>query len=186
MIHNIFSPHRRSPTTNYQLPATNPKGFTLIELLVIAAVIMLLAGSGLAAYNNFNDESTLNSAAWELKNNLRLARSWAMVVKKSCSSGPADGYQVSFTSTGYSVQEKCGGSLVGSPQTFPYPSGVTGSSTPSHFIFKPLTGETGTDIIIVLTFKSKTKTVTIKSNGKIERIRTYCYFDFRFFSFALL
>ena len=142
-------------------------GFTLIELLVTSAIIMILAGAGLAAYNNFNDKQTLDAAAAELKNNLRMARSWAMVVKKSCDD-PADGYRISFTANNYSIEEKCGGSLMGSPQTFSYPSGVTGSVS-SSFIFKPLTGETGIDATIRLTLKSKPpKDVVIKSNGEIE------------------
>jgi len=142
-------------------------GFTLIELLVTSAIIMILAGAGLAAYNNFNDKQTLDAAAMELKNNLRMARSWAMVVKKSCDE-TADGYQVSFKASNYSIQEKCGGSLRGSPQISYYPSGVTGS-VPSSFIFKPLTGETGVDdITIALTLKLlEPKKVTIKTNGKI-------------------
>ena len=166
MIHNISFLNHRSPTPNSQLPATNSHAFTLIELLVTSAIIMILAGAGLAAYNNFNDKQTLDAAAAELKNNLRLARSWAMVVKKSCDD-PADGYRISFTVNNYSIEEKCGGSLMGSPQTFSYPSGVTGS-IPSSFIFKPLTGETGVNTTITLTLKSKTKTVTIKTNGEIE------------------
>ena len=90
-----------------------------------------------------------------------------MAVKKSCGD-PADGYQISFTVNNYSIQEKCGGSLIGSPQIFSYPSGVTGS-TSSSFIFKPLTGEVGSsDTTITLTLKSKAKTVTIKANGEIE------------------
>ena len=144
-------------------------GFTLIELLVTSAIIMILAGSGLAAYNNFNDKQTLNAAAAELKNNLRMARSWAMVVKKSCDD-TADGYQVSFTDNSYLIEEKCGGSLMGSPRVFSYPSGVTGSvPVPNSFIFRPLTGETGVDeITITLTLKSETKNVMIKKSGEIE------------------
>ena len=142
------------------------RGFTLIELLVTSAIIMILVGVGLAAYNNFNDKQTLDAAAAGLKNNLRMARSWAMVVKKSCD-GPADGYQIGFTTNNYSVQEKCDGSFIGSPQTFSYLSGITGS-VPSSFIFKPLTGETGANTTITLTLKSKTKTVTVRDNGEIE------------------
>ena len=145
-------------------------GFTLIELLVTSAIIMILAGSGLAAYNNFNDKQTLNAAAAELKNNLRMARSWAMVVKKvACTAGTSGGYKVDFNvSNGYRIIEMCGSSEVGSWQNFSYPQGVS-DNYDGNFIFRPLTGETGVDeITITLTLKSKTKNVMIKKSGEIE------------------
>ena len=144
-------------------------GFTLIELLVTSAIIMILAGSGLAAYNNFNDKQTLDAATAELKNNLRMARSWAMVVKKTvCVGKTAAGYEVNFdVDHGYQVREKCGDGSAGSWQNFSYPQGVSDIYNGS-FIFKPLTGETGVDkITITLTLK-KDKDVVVKSNGEIE------------------
>ena len=146
--------------------------FTLIELLVTTSIILLLAGFGLASWQTFNQQQTLDAAAQDLKNNLRLARSWAMAVKKSCD-GPAGGYQVSFASDRYFIQEKCGGSLVGSPQTYFYPSGVSGFvPNPSSFIFAPLTGTTNLsveEVTISLNLGSRPpKTVTIRKNGEIE------------------
>ena len=144
--------------------------FTLIELLVTTSIILLLAGFGLASWQTFNQQQTLDAAAQDLKNNLRLARSWAMAVKKSCD-GPAGGYQVSFASDSYSIREKCGGSLVGSPQTYFYPSGVSGSvPSPNNFIFAPLTGAKTPpgDIEIILSLSGREKKVSIKTNGEIE------------------
>ena len=147
-------------------------GFTLIELLVTSAIIMILAGSGLAAYNNFNDKQTLDAAAAELKNNLRMARSWAMTVKKvACTTDVSGGYKVNFdVSDGdYGIKEMCGSNEVGSWQNFSYPQGVSDDYN-GNFIFKPLTGETGVDAItIALTLKLlEPKKVTIKTNGEIE------------------
>jgi len=146
------------------------RGFTLIELLVTSAIIMILAGAGLAAYNNFNDKQTLDAAAMELKNNLRLARSWAMTVKKvACTTNVSGGYKVNFDGShgDYGIKEMCGSSEVGSWQKFFYPQGVSDNYNGS-FIFKPLTGEVGSDITITLTLKAKNKNVVIKSSGEIE------------------
>ena len=149
-------------------------GFTLIELLVTTSIILLLAGFGLASWQTFNQQQTLDAAAQDLKNNLRLARSWAMAVKKSCD-GPAGGYQVSFTDRGYSIQEKCGGVLINPAQNFSYPSEVIGSvPIPNSFIFQPLTGTTNLsaeEVTISLSLSlggRPPKTVTIRKNGEIE------------------
>ena len=145
------------------------RGFTLIELLVTSAIIMILVGGSLAAYNNFNDKQTLDAAAAELKNNLRMARGWAMVVKKAACTNTSGGYKVDFSGIygDYGIREMCGSSEVGSWQNFSYPGGVSDNYNGS-FIFKPLTGEVGSEITITLTLKSRTKTVTIKENGEIE------------------
>ena len=147
-------------------------GFTLIELLVTTSIILLLAGFGLASWQTFNQQQTLDAAAQDLKNNLRLARSWEMVVKKTACDGTSGGYKVDFSGShgDYGIREMCGGSEVGDWQNFSYPEGVADNYNGS-FIFAPLTGATNlsADVTtITLSLGSRTKTVTIRKNGEIE------------------
>jgi len=147
--------------------------FTLIELLVTTSIIMLIAGFGLASWQTFNQQQALDAAAQDLKNNLRLARSWAMAVKKVACVGTkiAAGYEVNFNvANGYRFREKCADGSNGIWQNFYYPAGVADNYNGS-FIFAPLTGATNlsADVTtITLSLGSRTKTVTIRKNGEIE------------------
>jgi len=146
--------------------------FTLIELLVTTSIIMLIAGFGLASWQTFDQQQTLDAAAQDLKNNLHLARSWAMVVKKVACVGTSGGYKVDFSGNhgDYGIIEMCGDSEVGNWQNFSYPEGVADDYNDS-FIFAPLTGKTNlsADKTIILNLGSRPpKTVTIRKNGEIE------------------
>jgi len=149
--------------------------FTLIELLVTTSIIMLIAGFGLASWQTFNQQQTLDAAAQDLKNNLRLARSWAMVVKKvACAGKIAAGYEVDFNVDngdvkGYRFREKCADGSSSAWQNFFYPAGVADNYDGS-FIFAPLTGtkDPPGDIEIILSLSGREKKVFIKANGAIE------------------
>ena len=148
--------------------------FTLIELLVTTSIIMLIAGFGLASWRTFNQQQTLDAAAQDLKNNLRLARSWAMTVKKVDCVGTSGGYKVDFSGdTGdnadYGIKEMCGDSEVGNWQNFSYPEDVADDYDGS-FVFAPLKGTKNPpgDIEITLRLSGREKKVYIKTNGEIE------------------
>ena len=144
-------------------------GLTLIELLVTATILVLLTGGALAAYRSFNDRQVLSAAAKETKNNLSMARNWAMTVKKVYCSQTAAGYEVDFSDGSYEIKEKCsdGNNVV--VKSFSFPEGVVSGYTES-FTFKPLTGEleSGSEVEINLSYKGKTQTVTVKASGLIE------------------
>jgi len=145
--------------------------FTLIELLVTTSIIMLIAGFGLASWQTFSQQQALDAAAQDLKNNLRLARSWAMVVRKTACVGTSGGYKVDFSGDhgDYGVREMCGDSEVGNWQNFFYPEGVTDNYNDS-FVFAPLTGAKAPsgDIEIILSLSGREKKVFVKTNGEIE------------------
>ena len=146
--------------------------FTLIELLVTTSIIMLIAGFGLASWQTFNQQQALDAAAQDLKNNLRLARSWAMAVKKVACVGTkiAAGYEVNFNvANGYRFREKCADGSSSAWQNFFYPAGVADNYDGS-FIFAPLTGtkDPPGDIEIILSLSGREKKVFIKANGAIE------------------
>jgi len=143
-------------------------GLTLIELLVTATILILLTGGALAAYRSFNDRQVLLGAVKETKNNLAMARNWAMAVKKINCSQTAAGYEVDFSDDGYTIREKCSdGSF--EVKSFSFPGGVASDYTES-FVFKPLTGEleSGSGVIINLSYKGRTEGITISSSGLIE------------------
>lgn len=146
--------------------------FTLIELLVTTSIIMLIAGFGLASWQTFNQQQALDAAAQDLKNNLRLARSWAMAVKKVACVGTkiAAGYEVNFNvANGYRFREKCADGSNSAWQNFFYPAGVADNYNGS-FVFAPLTGAKAPpgDIEIILSLSGREKKVSIKTNGEIE------------------
>ncbi len=145
-------------------------GLTLIELLVTATILILLTGGALAAYRSYNDRQVLLAAVKETKNNLAMARNWAMTVRKVyCSAQTAAGYEVDFTSSGYKIKEKCSNGSSAEVKSFSFPGGVTGDYMGS-FTFKPLTGEleSGSGVEINLSYKGRTQTVTVKASGLIE------------------
>jgi prepilin-type N-terminal cleavage/methylation domain-containing protein len=53
-------------------------GFTLIELLVVMAIIGLLTGGAIVAYNNFNQAQTVRRAALQVKTDLRESQNRAV------------------------------------------------------------------------------------------------------------
>jgi len=148
------------------------RGFTLIELLVTTSIILLLAGFGLASWQAFNEQQTLDAAAQDLKNNLRQARGWAMSVRKvACESKISAGYEVDFNNVdGYRIREKCDNAINGEWQTFSYPGGVFDDYNGS-FVFLPLTGATtltADSVTVTLSLGGRTRAVLIRKNGEIE------------------
>lgn len=145
-------------------------GFTLIEILVSSAIIVLLAGGGLAAYLDFNNRQILDTTASELKNNLRQARGWATTGRKmgSCT-GDLIGYRVSFdaASRRYQISIICPNTV--SVATFSYNSKVDLSSGRNPFVFQALTGETGVSSFnITLSLGSRSRVLTVNTNGEIN------------------
>jgi Tfp pilus assembly protein FimT len=144
-------------------------GLTLIEILVSSAIIMTVAGLGLAAYNDFNNRQILNSTADELKNNLRQARGWAMAGwKQSDCTGTLSGYQISFIPNNYQykVAVLCPNEIA--VNTFSYSDKVTINYDHQSFVFQALTGETGDQIQIDLVLGTRSKSLNINSNGEIN------------------
>jgi prepilin-type N-terminal cleavage/methylation domain-containing protein len=59
------------------MPSPKSAGFTLIEMLVVMAIMMILVGSGIAAFVNFNDRQIVLTSGKEVQGYLRAAQTKA-------------------------------------------------------------------------------------------------------------
>ena len=155
----------------------NEKAFTLIEILVVTAITMIVTGTVIAGYRRFNKKQILQTAAAELKNNLNLARGWAMAArKKFCVDNGKTllGYKVeisarSETSAGfYEIYEVCNDNSSELVETFSFPDKLdnTGGTT---ILFQVLSGAAdATTITLSLDTISEQEQISIKTNGQIE------------------
>lgn len=146
------------------------KGFTLIELVVTTGVILLIAGGVVANYNNYSDNQRLKQAALTLKNNLRLVQTKAASAEKPASGcSEMVGYQVSFTSTSYSIQARCVEGLAGSSTSTNLPAGITFSPVPAAVVFRVLTRGVASDtpLDIYLDGRIKLYRLQIEPGGDI-------------------
>lgn len=57
---------------------TELSGFTLIEILVVVAIMAILTGGAIVAYNNFNQSQTVKRAALQVKTDLRESQNRAV------------------------------------------------------------------------------------------------------------
>ena len=146
------------------------RGFTLIELMVVISIIALLVGLSIAGYSNFNKTQTLQAAAKDLKNNLRLAQNKALAQEKPTTCTCLSGYQVMIGPSSYQMQAFCGldpKAPCGPTQTFSVPTSVTLS--PSLTVYFYVLGGGAEPATITLSgFGKPDLTVIVTKEGKIE------------------
>jgi len=163
---------------------TKRSAFTLIELLVVVAIIGILTGVAIPAFNAFNRRQTLTQATKNLKTDLRAARNRAV----SGVDGKRWGGHLVLNRDNYTTfsTSSFAYSAATSTQTKDLPSGVTisdlswnhGSPGQANVVFDRITGEVSirwwgggqapvSDIIITLSLSGVTRTVRVDSGGKI-------------------
>lgn len=157
---------------------STPRGFTLIELILVFSMIGIISIFGIASFISYNKSQTLNTAVSDVTAMLNLAKSRASSQFKptggNCDSRPLDGYQVVFTTTTYSLNAICGGSvdsLTNPAKTLSQPFTFDASRT---FLFHSLSGgvdcaptSCGTAITINGYSGQATKTITVYADGRI-------------------
>jgi prepilin-type N-terminal cleavage/methylation domain-containing protein len=118
------------------------QGFTLIELIVAVTIMMVLLSVTIVGFSSYNQKQRVKQAALSLKSDLHMARTNATSGKKpiSCTSDETfEGYDVSFTTSSYSVAPSCSSTGQVDVETVVLPTGVTFDPIPSFFTYYPLT-----------------------------------------------
>jgi len=92
----------KSPTTNYQLPATNPHGFTLIELLVAATIAIILTTIGIVSYQS----AMRKSRNGKRKADLEQIRAALEMYRSDCGGYPDN---ISFGGSLVGGEDECSG-----------------------------------------------------------------------------
>lgn len=167
------------------MPLTNdndhfPKslGFTVIELIVVIAVMAILSGLGLVAFNQFNRKQAVVSTARMVISDLRLAQSKAYASEKplECVSSSLTGYQflINASNDGYSIVASCPPAEK-EIKKISFPQGITVTDGFTEIFFKSL--RQGLDIkpdteknYVVLQFQDNTslaKKIIISQGGEI-------------------
>lgn len=148
-------------------------GFTLIELSIAISILAILTTAGLAAFVNYSRTQALQTAAYDLRTTLNLAksRSFSQVKPAQCGNQTLDGYKVAIyiTSNSYELIALCAGNVyVAKSTTFPSGIAVTSDSTSTSFFFPVISGGVAGSGYVVLTGFGQTKTITVDQIGTIK------------------
>lgn len=145
--------------------AKNRDGFTLVEILIVLIVIGLFAGISLAYINTFSAKKGLETEMNKLTAILETAQKKA-ISGESCAS--YTGYQVSMTSSSYTLYKCCGACTGAGNQimTYSFPTGysVTNTGGTLNIQFKVLAA--GTNL-------SSTRSISVK-NSSVTPTSTQC------------
>lgn len=144
------------------------KGFTLIEMLIAMAITVVLAAAGTSISLRASRRKAVEVARDKLVSLLQQAKSNSQASNVgTCPTGTWKGWQVSVANTSAILQLVCAAGT-SNTQTYPYPSGVTASPTPT-ILYKPLGAGTNlaADTTITLT-GIVTQDVTVYTTGDIE------------------
>lgn len=164
----------------------NNHSFTLLEILIISAIIVLLSGTVLSNYNNFNQEKNLEREANKLVDVLSLAKSKAQAadIDYDCSLSGTDefsGYSVNVDNSSFSFQQCCRdttsknqttcGDLLGN---YNFAANIANSSGANSVNFYPLAeGADAINLILENTLIHKCLNIDILQNGLITTSNIY-------------
>ncbi len=148
--------------------------FTLIEIIVVLAVFSLTFGMGLAYYNNFNSQKTLEQEAQRINDVLHLFQKKAVAGDASGASCTSfSGYQIRVSGSQYTAKVCCSSNCNTGTDIKNYiiPSSITASFVNFPVYFKSLTGElvdNQAKVTLSIPTPSKCFQITIDKSGLIN------------------
>jgi prepilin-type N-terminal cleavage/methylation domain-containing protein len=135
------------------------KGFTLIELLLVIAIVLVLGGLTTPFYARFLNQNSIANALDQLAGQFRKAQIYSMEGKANTSWGVKIGAnKIILFATGNPAFD----------ETFDYSSALSISGFAS-VTFAKITGLPDTTPTIILSATGNSKTLTINSQGVINR-----------------
>jgi len=148
-------------------------GFTLIEISIVVSILAMLTTVGIASFVNYSRSQALQSAAYDLKTSLNLAksRSFSQVKPTSCGNQTLDGYKVAIytTSNSYELTALCAGNVyVVKSTAFPSNIVISADSTSTSFFFPVISGGVVGSGSAILTGFGQTRTITVDSIGTVK------------------
>jgi len=146
------------------------KGFTLFELLVVFAIVAIVTSLGIASYNAYNSNQTVQSSASDVATMLATAKSRALsqVIPPSCATNPVTGYQVDVAvgTQDYTLSAICNGKQVLTTNNLA-PNVTFGVGSTTSVLFNISDGTVASTATIIINGYGKTKTITISPTGNI-------------------
>lgn len=158
-------------------------GFTLIEISIVISILAVLTTAGLAAFVNYSRTQSLQTAVYDLRTTLNLAKSRAFSQVKPeqsispdiiepCASQPLDGYRVlvSETNDSFEMDAICAGNSY-KIQSGNFPQNITvssGATTSTSFFFPVISGGVVGSGSVALTGYGQTRTIVVDSIGTVK------------------
>lgn len=148
------------------------RGFSLLELLMVTAIIALLAGVGSTYYRGFVKNVELQSISKTLAEDLRYARSKAMIGEGgykwgahvvNTASGGSQYYEIFSTPTNYAGGTVTSTTTLSTGLTFSDPA----SGSNKDIIFSKISGNPAASTTVVIVSEGKYSTTTISSIGTV-------------------
>lgn len=145
-------------------------GFTLIELIVVIAVLLLVAGGGIASFINFNEKQQVINGAKNLQEYLRTAQTLARIGDKPNGCDKLNGYKVKSLDAGAVKEIKvlavCDSGEI-ERNSFLLPESTTLSSDIEVTFLGLHGGVVGATMVEVIGASARTYTFEITQGGEI-------------------
>lgn len=167
----IFAKRKSAVNRQWSNVKCSPRGFSLLELLIVIAIIALLGGVGSTYYRGFVKSIELQSISKTLGEDLRYARSKAMIGEGGVKwgvhvvnvSGGSQYYELFSTPTNYAGGTVISTTTLSTGLTFSDPS----SGTNKDIIFSKISGNPVASTTVVIESEGKYSTTTISSIGTV-------------------
>jgi prepilin-type N-terminal cleavage/methylation domain-containing protein len=141
------------------------KGFTLIEMLLVIALFMILAGLSTPFYARFLTQNNVNNVVDQLSGQLRKAQIYAMMGRQNGAWGVTvnSGAIILFQGSSYATRNSAfDEKFLLNPNI-----SITGLT---EVVFAKVSGLPSTTPTIVITGNNSSKTVTVNSQGVINKL----------------